>query len=223
MTGWIDMQVNVLASNPGESSKIQTALQKPPTELLAWVAETNGEASERFVEKVMKDVTFRLTSNPGYASPPIKCERRFENEWPYYAYGVVWSHLYLVSREFPDVVFLVEYRDTRLSYAGRVVLHGGREVRAVHDRHQQTLGYNWVLPDIFAPYLAEYRDGTEVSALWDSWSMELESAAIKLRNRYNTPAKVATIQPSLLEQTKRVRKGRKITQQDVDTEDRGIW
>src|ERR1035437_4974032 len=213
MTGWIDMHVDVLASSPGESSKIQTALQKPPTELLAWVAKTNGEASERFVEKVMKDVTFRLTSNPGYAAPSIKCERRFENEWPYYAYGVVWSHLYLISREFSDAVFLVEYCDTRLSYAGRVVLRGGREVRGVHDGHQQTQGYNWVLPDIFAPYLAEYRDGSEFGVLWDSWSMELESAAFELRNRYGTPAEATTSQPSFLEPTKHVRKGRKITQQ----------
>jgi hypothetical protein len=220
MTGWIDMHVDVLASSPGESSKIQTALQNPPTELLAWVAKTNGEASERFVEKVMKDVTFRLTSNPGYAAPSIKCERRFENEWPYYAYGVVWSHLYLVSREFSRGLFLVEYRDARLSYAGRVVLHRGREVRAVHDGRQQTQGYNWVLPDIFAPYLAEYREGAAVGARWDSWLMELEGGAIGLRNRYATPPDVTTSQTSW--RTEHCRKGRKITHPDVDTEDRGI-
>jgi hypothetical protein len=63
MTGWIDMHVDVLAPSPGEMSKIDTAMGQPPKELLAWVAKTNGEASERFVEKVMKDVTFRLPLN----------------------------------------------------------------------------------------------------------------------------------------------------------------
>ena len=222
MTGWIEMHVDVLASSLGEICKIQTALQKPSTELLAWVAKTNGEGSERFVEKVMKDVTFRLTSNLGYAAPSIKYERRFECEWPHYTYGVVWTGLYLVSKEFSDAVFLVEYCDTRLSYAGRVVLRGGREVRAVHDGHRQTQGYNWVLPDIFAPYLAEYRDGSECGVLWDEWLMELESAVVGLRHRYGTPNEATTSQPPLLDRTKQVPKGRRITQQDVDAEDRGI-
>jgi hypothetical protein len=213
MTGWIDMHVDVLASSPGELSKIKTALQRPSTDLLAWVAKTNGEASERFVEKVMKDVTFRLRSNLGYADSSIKCGRRFENEWPYYAYGPVWSQLYLVSKEFSDAVFLVEYCDTRLSYAGRVVLRGGREVCAVHDGHQQTQGYDWVLPDIFAPYLAEHRDGSEVGILWDSWLSELESTVAKLRSQYGTPDEATTSQPPLVESTKQPRRGRKITQQ----------
>jgi hypothetical protein len=220
MTGWIDMHVDVLASSTGESSKIQIALQKPSTELLAWVAKTNGEASERFVEKVMKDVTFRLTSNLGYAAPAIKCEQRFENEWPYYAYGAVWSQLYLVSREFYDAVFLVAYCDTRLRYAGRVVLRAGREVCAVHDGHQQTRGYDWLLPDVFAPYLAEYRDGSECGVLWDSWLMELESAVVELRNRYGTPNEATTSQPPLLDRTKQVRKGSRITQHDLETEEK---
>jgi hypothetical protein len=54
MTSWIDMHVDVLALSPGEMRKIQIALQRPSTELLAWVAKTNGEAAERFVGKVMR-------------------------------------------------------------------------------------------------------------------------------------------------------------------------
>lgn len=209
MTGWIDMHVDVLASSPGEIDKIKTALQQLPKGLLAWVVKTSGNASERFVEGVMKDVTLRPTSDLWDAAPAIKCDQRFESEWPYYAYGVVWSQLYLVSREFYDAVFLVEYCDTRLRYAGRVVLRAGREACAVHDGHQQTRGYDWLLPDIFAPYLAEYRDGSNFGTLWGSWLMELESAVVELRHRYGTPAEATTSQPPLLDRTKQVRKGRR--------------
>ena len=184
MSDWIDMRVNVLASSPEEISKIQTALQHLPEGLLAWVVQAMETTPKLLVEKVLKDITFRPSENVEFADTSVEKECRLENAWPYYAYGVVWSHLYLVSRDFFHATFLVEYCDAGRSFAGRVVLLGGHEIRSVHDGKQQTQGSEWVLPDIFAPYRAEHHRGAEFGSLWDGWLIEMQGAVTKLRERY---------------------------------------
>jgi hypothetical protein len=53
-------------------------------------------------------------------------------------------------------------------------------VRAVHDGQQKAQGYDWALPDIFAPFRAEYENGIEFGSLWDQWLKEMRGALAQL-------------------------------------------
>jgi hypothetical protein len=59
--------------------------------------------------------------------------------------------------------------------------------------------YEWVLPDIFAPFRAEYLSGAEFGTLWDPWLAEMETAVAKLRERYGAPKEGTTCQSALVE------------------------
>ena len=94
------------------------------------------------------------------------------------------KHLSYVSREFPEAIFLLSYQEPFSSYAGKFVICGGREIRHVHDRHQKGQGWEWVLPDIFAPYKSEYHSDYDFGSLWGHWLIGMEGAIAELRKRY---------------------------------------
>jgi hypothetical protein len=191
------MQLDVLASSPEEINKIEAALQQPCEDQLAWVAQKIGNAPKEFVEEVIKSVAFRPTRNLAQMDPSVNTARRFSNEVPDYVAGVVRSHVYFVSEAFPEAIFLMSHWDTGISYAGKSVIRGGREIRHVHDGNQQSQGREWVKPNIFAPYEAEFNNGVEFGSLWSSWLVETEAAIAKLKERYGTPNAGATCQSAL--------------------------
>jgi hypothetical protein len=173
-----------LASSPEEINKIEIALQEPCEELLAWVAK-KWEADPNEIASDLKAlVALRPKCNLGSVDPAINKARRFENEWKDKFWGVVWSHLHFVSEAFPETIFLAEHWDDCMSYAGKTVIHAGREIRHMHDGNQRAQGLEWVLPNVFAPFESEYHSGAEFGSLWESWLIEMEGAVAKLRERY---------------------------------------
>jgi hypothetical protein len=184
MSNWVDMQLDVLASSPEEINKIEAALQQPSEELLTWAAKRSGEDPKEITAEVKAIVTLTPTRNLGHLDPSVNKARRFENEWKDRFWGLVWSHVYFVSEAFPEAIFLGEYFDTAMSYAGKIVIRGGHEIRSVHDGNQQAQGWEWVSPNIFAPFESEYHSGAEFGSLWDAWLIEIEGAVTKLKERY---------------------------------------
>jgi len=203
MSNWVDMKLDVLAPSPDEINKVEAALQRPCEELLAWVAKRWNSDPTEITADVKDLVALKPTRNLGHMHPPLNRARRFVSEWKDKFGGIVWSHLYFISQAFPDSIFLAEYWDSSMSYAGKTVIRGGCEIRHIYDGNQQAQGYEWVLPDIFAPYRSEYQIDAPFGTLWGAWLLELESSVALLKERYGTPMAGTTCESALLEWTER--------------------
>ena len=169
MSNWIDVQLDVLAASPEEINQIERALEEPCQELIDWRAQQTGEDPKEIAGNVKEIVSFKPIRNLGYVDPSVNKARRFENEWKDRFWGLVWSHVHFVSRDFPKVFFLAEYWDDCMSYGGKFVIHAGDEIRSSFDGDHHSQGLEWVLPNIFAPFNAEYALGLECGSLWDEW------------------------------------------------------
>jgi hypothetical protein len=189
MSNDIAVQLDVLASSPQEINDIQRALQNPCTELIAWSAQRAGREPATIAADVREIVAFKPIENLGDTDPSVNKARRFESVWQGKNWGLVWSHVYFVSRDFPEAIFLAEYWDPCMSYAGKIVIRGGRDIRGTHDGNQRAQGYEWTLLDIFAPYLAEYRNGAEFGSLWDIWLVEMTEAVSNLKSQALEPGR----------------------------------
>jgi hypothetical protein len=182
MSNWIDVTLDVLATSPDEINKIEVALQKPCEKLLKWVAQRWEDNPNEIAADVKELVSFDPKSNLGSASKA----RRFENSFKDRYSGVVWSHVDLVSRDFPEAIFLAEHWNLQASSAGRTVIRAGEEIRYVHDGSQRAQGYEWVLPNIFAPYWTEYDLGLGFGSLWDQWLSEAQSELASMKDYYGS-------------------------------------
>lgn len=185
MSNWVDIRLDVLAASPEEINRIEIALQKPCDELIAWRARRTGENSQEIAANVKEIVSFKPVRNLGYMDPSLNKARRFEGSWKDKFSGLGWSHLLFVSRDFPTAFFLAEYWDDCMSYGGKVVIHGGHEVRSSYDGDHHAQGREWVLPNIFAPFNAEYALGLECGALWREWMDGMRQQLAVLTERYN--------------------------------------
>lgn len=168
MSNWVDMRLDVLASSPEEADQIEHALQNPCAKLIA--------ASGRFAEgvepkivaaNIKKVVAFRPVCDLGSVDPPVNQARRFEGSWVVKSWNLVNTHLLIVSNAFPDGIFLMQYWDDGDRWMK--VIHAGKEIRSLYDGDRHGMGCEWVLPNIFAPFEAEYWLGLEVGSLWDEW------------------------------------------------------
>jgi len=195
MSNWIDMRLDVLASSPDEINQIERALQNPCDELIAWRAQLCGEDPKEIATNVKEIVTFRPVCNLGYVDPSVNKARRFESSWKDKFSGLVWSHVDFVSCDFPEALFLGEHWNLQASSASRRVIRAGQEIRSVYDGSQRAQGYEWALPDIFAPYRAEYELGLECGSLWDQWLREMQSELADLKAFYDG-SKAAKLQGS---------------------------
>jgi hypothetical protein len=126
---------------------------------------------------------FEATKNLGYVDPVVNQARRFHLSFRSKSYGIVDSHLFEISAEFPSSIFLLTYRDMMASYSGRRVMRGGEVVQEVHDGDQKVQSLDWILIDIFPPFLAEYYDGLEFGSLWQEWLGKLAAAVEELKDQ----------------------------------------
>ena len=183
MSNWVDVQLDVLASSPEEINRIEKALQNPCGELTVWQAQRTGEQSGEIAAWLQETVTFQPVANLGYLDPSVNKARRFRNSWKDRFGGLAWSHVHLVSRDFPIAVFLAQYWDDQMSYGGKKVIRDGEEVRHSRDRHHRAQACEWVLPNIFAPFEAEHDRGLEFGTLWNEWIEEMEKEVAELRKK----------------------------------------
>jgi hypothetical protein len=188
MGNWVDVQLDVLASSPEEINQIEHALQEPSDELIAWRAQLCGENPQEIAAKVKEIVSFKPIRNLGYIDPSINKARRFECEWKDRFWGLLWSHVHSVSRKFPCAVFLAQYWDDCTSYGGKYVIRAGNKIRSSYDGNQHAQGREWVLPNIFAPFVAEVELGLECGSLWDKWMDDMRLEVASLTERYRCKA-----------------------------------
>lgn len=184
MSNWIHLRLDALAPSVEEINKIEPALRNPCEELVTWVAERDRRDPKKVAENLKTLVAFTPTANLGAVDPLLNTARRFVNDWKDWFSGIVWSHLNFVSRDFPDATFLAEYWEPCSSFSGKKIIKGGLEVRSTRDGNQRAQGYDWVLPDIFAPYRAEYNNGVDFGSLWDQWLSEMRSELAALKALY---------------------------------------
>jgi len=74
-------------------------------------------------------------------------------------------------------------------------MRAGEMVREVFDGDQQAQGWDWALPDIFAPFRSEYYgERHEYGSLWKPWVDAILSVATSLKNE------IASSEPEASEQ-----------------------
>ena len=214
MNDWIDVTLDVLAANPAEINKIEAALLQPCNELLPWAAEIYSKHQKTAPAGAKGLVTFDAIQNLGYVNPSVNKARRFMGTFEGVVWAILWTHVYCLSRDFPEAIFLAEHWDHESSHCVKNVIRGGREIRHIHDGDQQTQGHDWTLLDIFLPYNSEYFDGKEFGVLWDSWLAAMGSAVAKLKERYGSPKEGATCQSALLECERKVERTAEFMEHD---------
>jgi hypothetical protein len=189
MSNWIDYNIDVLAGSPIEINRIADRLKRPSNKLVGWVAGRDGESAAKITEGLKKLFDFEATKNLGYVDPVVNQARRFHLSFRSKSYGIVDSHLFEISAEFPSSIFLLTYRDMMASYSGRRVIRAGEVVQEVHDGDQKVQSLDWILIDIFPPFFAEYYDGLEFGSLWQEWLGKLEAAVEELKDQSAGTAK----------------------------------
>jgi len=179
MSNLIIVEVDVLATNVAEIKKIELALEEPSEEQIAGYAKMwNKDPADLFFD-IKEIVAFERTRKLGFVQTSVNKARRFGNSFRDGSSGLVWSHVRLVSRDFPKAIFLAHYWDEMGNYAGKVVIHAGDEIRHCRDAfHAQA--QEWVLPNIFAPYQTEYELGLEFGSLWNNWVDGMRKAVEEL-------------------------------------------
>jgi len=186
MSNWIDCKLDVLASSLNEMNRVAERLNKPSQELASWVAQQTGQPVSEVAEGLPRLLEFKAVKNPDQVYDRNREHRRFSIVFKdtRYGYGIVWSHLFPVSEEFPAAVFLVECRDGGLNYARKRVIRAGEVVQEVFDGERPTqLGGDWALLDIFAPFRTEYYGGVaEFGSLWQPWLEAVIAAARRLKD-----------------------------------------
>jgi hypothetical protein len=173
----IDYRLAVLATSPEEINRIASRLKQPSSELLNWVAKKHAWNPGEIAQSLTELVTFKPVKNLFYVHESVNKARRFENSFKRFT-GIVDSHVFEVSAEFPNAVFLLDYRDMQYSYSGKMVIHAGEIVRESFDGRQQSQALDWALLDIFAPFVAEWNEGLPFGSLWAKW-VENTKAALK--------------------------------------------
>lgn len=87
-----------------------------------------------------------------------------------------------VSESFPTAVFLLERYDEQGSWSRKTVIRNGEIIQDVFDDNQQSQALNWTLPDIFAPFEAEYRCEVPFGSLWQKWLTDMTAQLQSLKN-----------------------------------------
>ena len=82
---------------------------------------------------------------------------------------------------------MLTYREMQASYSGKKVIRAGEVLQHMHDGDQKVQALDWVLIDIFAPFLAEYHGGHPFGSLWQEWLRKL-AAALEGLKKQSSPA-----------------------------------
>src|SRR6516162_2404789 len=120
MSNVIDYILDVLATSPEEINRIATRLEQPSSELLDWVAKGGNRKPDEIAQSLAELVSFVPVRDLFDLGEAVNKARRFENSFRRFT-GTVDSHIFEVSTEFPNSVFLLEYRDMQASYSGKMV------------------------------------------------------------------------------------------------------
>src|SRR5713226_1686874 len=101
MSNWIDYRLDVLASSPEEINRIAVRLKQPSSKLVDWVAERFHQQPSEAATGLAKLVRFEPVENLFCVRESVNKARRFHNSFTRWT-GIVKSHLFEVSEEFPQ-------------------------------------------------------------------------------------------------------------------------
>jgi hypothetical protein len=153
MNNFVEVQLDVLAGSVEGVNRIEQAFQQPCEELLAWAVSRENNSKEDNAKRLTAIVGFTPVVNLGHTDPALNKARRFANAFQERSWGLVWRHVYHLSKAFPEAFSCGEYWDTCLNYFGRVVIHEGQIVRNIHLGTPLSRGLEQTLLNIFPPYL----------------------------------------------------------------------
>jgi hypothetical protein len=192
MSNWIDYKIDVLATSPAEINEIAKRFNYPSLDFARWVAEREQEPVIDVLEALDELLAFKTVKNLGVIAADENKARRFSFAFKDRSYGIVDAHLIELSEAFPNAILLLEYWDMQASYSGKRVMRAGKVVQEVYDGDQKVQGLSWTLPDVFAPFRAEYYGEEHAfGTLWSQWVDDMVATAMSLKNR-----EVSTIQHS---------------------------
>ena len=169
MSNILDYVLDVLATSPEEINRIAIRLRQPSPELLDWVTKRDNCKPEEISQSLTHLVSFKPVRNLFYIHESVNKARRFENSFKDKFTGIITSHIFEISAEFPNAVFFLEYYDPQHSYSGKSVVRAGKAVQGLLDDNHQSQAVDWVLLDIFAPFRAEWNEGLPFGCLWAKW------------------------------------------------------
>jgi hypothetical protein len=181
VSNWIDYRLDVLASSPEEINRIAARLKLPSSKLVDWVADRFHEPPSEAATGLAELLSFEPVEHLFYLHESFFKARRFHNTFRWWI-GIVNSHLFEVSEEYPKAVFLLEHFEMQVSYSGKVVIRAGEIIQEVFDGDHLAQALDWVLLDIFAPFRAEWEGGLEFRSLWREWVEDVATAVETLRN-----------------------------------------
>lgn len=180
MANVIDYRLDVLAGSPEEINRVEVRLKQPSAELIKCVATEFKQSENEIASYLPELVGFETVENLFYVDKSVNKARRFQNSFKRWT-GIVDSHLLEVSEEYSSAIFLLEHFDMLFSYSGKKVIHAGEVVKETFDGKQRAQSLDWVLLDIFAPFVAEWDRGLEFGSLWEEWVGEVAEAIKDLR------------------------------------------
>ncbi len=181
MANIIEYRVDVLATSPDEINRIGARLKEPSKGLVDWVAERFQQERTELEEGMRSLVAFEPMANLFAQHESLNKARRFQNSFKRWV-GIVDSHLFEISEDFPAALFMVEFFHQMACYSGKFVIHAGKILCETPDGNHHAQGLDWTLIDIFAPFRAEYELELPFGSLWDEWVSDLIEAAQTLKN-----------------------------------------
>jgi len=174
--------VDVLASSYQEINSIAEAMRNPSNDLLNEASLGWNERQEEISANVKILASFEPLCILDRVDDNEYRVRTFINSCERCCWKLAMRHVQLVSAQYPTAIFLVDYRDLLTSYAGKNVIRAGEQVQHLHDGDQQALGHGWAIPDIFAPYRAEFEQRREFGSMWNQWLEDMGTALDRLRS-----------------------------------------
>ncbi len=126
MSNSLYCDLDVLASDEMEMSRVAQRLCQPSADLVDWVAEDSVFAPEKATEWLTKLLDFETADNLGSVDEKENKARRFKLSTKVKFFGIIRRHLTEISEAFPKCVLLLEYRDLQWSFSAREVIRGVR-------------------------------------------------------------------------------------------------
>jgi hypothetical protein len=152
--------LDVLANSPAEINQIAERLKRPSSNIV-------GQSAFAVIQDI---VQFEPVDNLGYVDASVNKARRFKNDNSQWRTGdLIDGHMFEVSAEFSDAIFLLEEQEDMGNYAGKYVIRAGKVFVSTLDDEPKSQMYNWVLLDIFSPFRNEYENGQPFGSLWKDW------------------------------------------------------
>jgi hypothetical protein len=159
MANNVDYMLEVLATSPEEINRISTRLKQPLPEWLDWVAKSENYKPESLAKWV------------SFEGPDVGADessRWFKNECYHWNCHIVRSHVFEVSTEFPNAVFLLDVVEMYAFYYSKRVIRAGNIVQRIDDGGWLNTE-EWVLLDIFVPFRNEWESGLPFGSRWANW------------------------------------------------------